>query len=328
MLYSIVVPVYNSEKSLQELYDRVRNVFEAILQESFELILVDDASKDSSYQVMESLHWDDSRVKIIQLAKNCGQHPALLCGMSFSKGDYVITMDDDLQHPPEEIPKLVDAIVNDKRYDVVVGKYASKKHNLIRNFGANLSNYISYKTYGKPKDIELTSFRIIKKFVVNELLKLTVDSPRVGNMLVQVNGNIGNVLVEHDQRRYGKSGYTMPRLMRDLVSNLITNSNFPLMLVRNIGIGSFFFSLILGIYYLVRYFIRGVSIMGFTTLALLVIAYSGLLLFGVGVIGDYLMRILNESKKMPKYFVRKMSIEDDGEKKEKSDSDGSNISVL
>ena len=104
-LYSIVVPVYNSEHTLEELYNRLRNVFEQIMQEDFELILVDDSSRDNSYAVMEKLHKADPRVKIIQMAKNFGQHPALLCGFSFAKGDFVITMDDDLQHRPEEIPK-------------------------------------------------------------------------------------------------------------------------------------------------------------------------------------------------------------------------------
>ena len=109
-LYSIVVPVYNSEKTLEELYTRIRDVFDHTMKENFELILVDDSSRDNSYEVMEKLHKADSRVKIIQMAKNFGQHPALLCGFSFAKGDFIITMDDDLQHRPEEIPKMAAAI--------------------------------------------------------------------------------------------------------------------------------------------------------------------------------------------------------------------------
>ena len=328
MLYSVVVPVYNSKKSLVELYSRLKDVFDIKLKEPFELVLVDDSSKDKSYQVMEDLRKKDSRVKIIQLAKNCGQHPALLCGMTHALGDYIITMDDDLQHPPEEIPKLINAIASNEKFDVVVGKYDSKKHSFIRNLGTNLSNYISYKTYGKPKDLELTSFRIIKRFVVDDILKLTVDTPRIGNILVQINGNIGNVVVEHDARKYGRSGYSFSRLVRDLFMNLITNSSLPLMIVRDVGVISFCISVILGIYYLVRYYIRGVSIVGWTTLALLLISYSGLLLFAVGVIGDYLMKILNESKKMPKYYIRRKSIDDAGNDKEKSNLDGSDFTIL
>ena len=109
-LYSVVVPVYNSEHTLTELYTRLEKVFRETVQEPFELILVDDGSKDRSYQIMEKLRQKDPRVKIIQMARNFGQHPALLCGFSHAEGDFIITMDDDLQHPPEEIPKLINTI--------------------------------------------------------------------------------------------------------------------------------------------------------------------------------------------------------------------------
>ena len=121
-LYSVVVPVYNSEKTLDELYLRIKNVFENTVKEKFELILVDDFSKDSSYEVMRTIQKNDSRVKIIQLSKNHGQQKAVLCGFEFTRGDYVITMDDDLQHPPEEIPKLIEKMNSDENIDVVIGR--------------------------------------------------------------------------------------------------------------------------------------------------------------------------------------------------------------
>lgn len=308
--YSVVVPVYNSEKSLNELYIRLKNVFDNIINEEFELILVDDFSKDNSFAIMKQLHEKDYRVSSIQLSRNCGQHPAILCGFKFAKGEYVITMDDDLQHPPEEIPKLITHIKEHPELDVVIGKYTSKKHGAIRNLGTKLSNYVSYRVYGKPKELELTSFRIIRKFVVEELLSLSIDIPRIGNMLLQVNGRIGNVIVEHDERKYGKSGYTFGRLVKDLINNLVTNSSFPLICVRDVGMGSLILSVILGLYYLLKYFIRGTSIVGWTSLVLIIIFYCGLLLFAVGIIGDYLMKILNESKKMPKYYIRKAITKD------------------
>lgn len=311
--FSVVVPVYNSEKSLNELYSRLRKIFDCTIKEEFELILVDDFSKDNSFIIMQQLHEKDARVSAIQLSRNCGQHPALLCGFSFATGDYIITMDDDLQHPPEEIPKLIKHIKEHPEFDVVIGKYESKKHSAVRNLGTRLSNYISYKVYGKPKELELTSFRIIKKFVVGDLIALSIDLPRIGNMLLQVNGRIGNVIVEHDERKYGKSGYTLGRLTKDLFNNLVTKSSFPLIFVRNIGINSLILSIVLGLYYLLKYLIKGTSIVGWTSLILIIIFYCGLLLFSVGIIGDYLMKILNESKKMPQYYIRK-AITKDSEK--------------
>ena len=304
--YSIVVPIYNSEKSLVELYNRIKNVFENTIKSDFELILVDDFSKDSSFAIMTQLHNQDNRIIAIQLSKNCGQHPAILCGMKYASGNYIVTMDDDLQHPPEEIPKLIKAIESSNDYDIIIGRYESKKHNLIRNWGTKLSGYVSYRCYGKPRDLELTSFRIMKRDVVKALLSLNVDSPRIGNLLLQINGRIGNTLVEHDERKYGKSGYTFKRLIKDLFNNLLSNSGFPLILVRNIGIGSLGISVLLGFIILIRYFVKGTSIIGWTSLVLLFLFYGGLILFALGITGDYLMRIMNESKKMPNYYIREV----------------------
>lgn len=310
-LFSVVVPVYNSEKSLEELYMRIKKVFEENRNGEFELILVDDSSKDNSFSVMQKLHKKDKRVKAIQLAKNCGQHAALLCGFHYAVGDFVLTMDDDLQHPPEEIPKLIQYMDEHDGVDVVIGKYESKKHGIIRNMGTALSNMVSSYIFKKRKDLQLTSFRLMKKFVVNNLCSLNINVPRVGNMLLQVTNRIENVTVEHNARKYGKSGYSFSHLVKDLINNVITNSAFPLLVVRDIGIGSFILSVILAIYYLIRYLVFGVSIQGWTTLILLTLLYSGLILLAIGIIGDYLMRILNEAKKIPNYFVRTEMIEDD-----------------
>ena len=178
-LFSVVVPVYNSEKSLEELYMRIKKVFEENRNGEFELILVDDSSKDNSFSVMQKLHKKDKRVKAIQLAKNCGQHAALLCGFHYAVGDFVLTMDDDLQHPPEEIPKLIQYMDEHDGVDVVIGKYESKKHGIIRNMGTALSNMVSSYIFKKRKDLQLTSFRLMKKFVVNNLCSLNINVPRV-----------------------------------------------------------------------------------------------------------------------------------------------------
>lgn len=310
-VYSVVVPVYNSEKSLEELYVRIKNTFDKLEGKDFELILVDDSSRDASFEVMTKLHQADSRVKAIQLAKNCGQHPALLCGFSYASGEYIITMDDDLQHPPEEIEKLIMYMEMNANVDVVIGKYESKKHGRIRNLGTAASNWVSSIIFNKPLDLQLTSFRLMKKFVVGNLCELHINIPRIGNMLLQVSNRIENVTVQHDERKYGKSGYAFFRLVKDLINNIITNSALPLVIVRDIGFVSFGLSIVLGSFYLVRYLINGISIQGWTTLVLLVLSYSGITLLAIGIIGEYLMRILNEAKKMPNYFVRKEMISKD-----------------
>ena len=307
-LYSVVVPVYNSEPTLHELYKRVRAVFDDTMHEEFELILVDDGSKDGSWNVMEELHDLDPRVKIIQQARNFGQHPALLCGFHYVNGDFVITMDDDLQHPPEEIPKLAKVMNERDDVDVIIAKYEGRKHNIIRRMGTWVSVYATSKMLGKPRDLEITSFRLIRRFIVDAIIQMNVRLPQIGNLLVQTSNRIINVPVKHDARKYGKSGYSFSRLVKDLLYDITTNSAFPLILVRDIGIVSFVTSIILAFYFLIRYFLYGYSVEGWTSTILIILASNGLLLLSIGIIGEYLMHILDEARKMPNYVERRRKL--------------------
>ena len=307
-LYSVVVPVYNSEHTLYELYERVSKVFDETLHEEFEMILVDDGSKDHSYEVMEELHDKDNRVKIIQQARNFGQHPALLCGFKYVKGDFIITMDDDLQHPPEEIPKLVKVMNERDDVDVIIAKYEGRQHNIIRRMGTWVSVYATSKMLKKPRDLEITSFRLIRRFIVDAIVKMDVHLPQIGNLLVQTSNRIINVPVHHDARKYGKSGYSFKRLAKDLIYDITTNSAFPLIVVRDLGITSFIISVVLALFYLFRYFLYGVSVEGWTTLVLFMLGYNGVILLSIGIIGEYLMHILDEAKKMPNYVERRKKL--------------------
>ena len=277
-LYSVVVPVYNSEHTLTELYTRLEKVFRETVQEPFELILVDDGSKDRSYQIMEELRQKDSRVKIIQMARNFGQHPALLCGFSHAEGDFIITMDDDLQHPPEEIPKLINTIKERDDVDVIIASYEGRKHGPIR------------------------------RFLVEAMLQTNTYLPQIGNLLVLSSNRIINVPVHHDARAYGKSGYSFRRLVKDLLYDITSHSALPLLLVRDFGICSFLVSVGLGIFFLIRYFLYGVSVEGWTSLMLVLLAFFGITLLSIGIMGIYLMNILNESKKMPHYVIRRKDV--------------------
>lgn len=307
-LYSIVVPVYNSEKTLRELYIRIKNVFENTIHEDFELILVDDSSRDNAFSVMEQLHKEDSRVKIIQLARNFGQPSAVLCGFSHVSGDFVITLDDDLQHPPEEIPKMIRVMQEREDVDVILAKYENRKHGPIRKLGTFIAKLATSQMMTNAGDLDMTSFRLIRRFVVDAVLQMNIHLPQIGNLLLQVSNRIINVPVAHDERKFGRSNYTFRRLLKDLMYDITTHSALPLIIVRNIGIGSFFVSILLGLYYLLRYFLFDISVEGFTTLVLLVLAYNGLILLSVGILGQYLMHVLNEAKKTPNFIIRKKEL--------------------
>ena len=303
-LYSIVIPVFNSEKSLEILYSRIVNVFDNELKQPFEMILVDDCSKDNSYKIIKQLSAKDPRVKGIQLAVNHGQQKAVLCGFRHTKGDFIITMDDDLQHPPEQIHILIDAMNESDDWDVIIGAYDSKQHNFLRKFGSSLMNLSHNIIYKKPKDLHMTSFRLIRRYVIDNLNRINISQPTVGVLLLQSTKRIKNVKVHHDKRAYGKSGYDFKKLVKLFLRNVITNSDLPLLAVMYFGIFSLIASICLGLFFLIRYFVVGISITGWTSSILLLLFFGGAALFSIGLIGRYLINIMLEAKKYPAYFIR------------------------
>lgn len=303
--YSVVVPVYNSAPTLYELYYRVKRVFENIINEPFEMVLVDDSSHDDSFAKMTELSKMDSRIVSVQLAQNFGQHNALLCGFSHARGEYIITIDDDLQHPPEEIPKLIAAMKENEKIDVVIGKYETKKHSLIRNIGSKVINGIARHTNEKTSHLDMTSFRLVKRFVIDYLLEINIRTPRIGYLITAITDKIVNVTVQHDERKYGHSQYTFKRLVNDFKVEVLSNTVLPLIIVRDIGILLFFISIIMSIVYLIKYFSSDIDVLGWTTIVILLLLFFGVTLFSIGIIGEYLMRIIGEAKKIPNYFERK-----------------------
>lgn len=308
IILSIVIPVYRSDKSLRDLCSGIVDILEKN-NISFEIILVNDASPDSSWQIMKKLREKDIRIKIIQLSKNFGQHAAILCGFKYAKGKFIVTMDDDLQHPPKEIVKLYKAISEDDETDIYIGKYKEKKHNLIRNIGSKILNYFSSVIFSKPKELTLTSFRIIRKDIVSSILLFKNSNPRIGQTIMLTTNRIKNISVEHEKRIYGKSTYSTSRLIKDFLDSILFYSSIPLKLVSYIGLFCFFLSIILGIYYFLSYIFNDVVIMGWTSIILLLFFFFGLLFLSIGIIGEYLIRILQESKKLPQYIIREKQID-------------------
>jgi polyisoprenyl-phosphate glycosyltransferase len=308
-MYSVVVPVYNSASSLAELHARISQTFKE-LNLPFELILVEDGSRDKSWEVMESLQAVDRRVKIIRLTKNYGQHNALICGFSFSKGDFVLTLDDDLQNPPEEIPKLIRAI-DSSGQDVVFGVPLHRAHSPVRNTGSSAYFRLLAKVLGKNADFRLSNFRIIKRHLIDHILRVSSPNPIVGLLLLNVTDRVGSVAVEHHPRRYGRTTYSGAKLVKLFMHGILYNSYLPLKLVWYLGVGCLVLSGGLGIYYLVRYFTGAISVSGFTTVVLLILFFSGIHMFALGIVGEYLLRILQIVRQFPPYTIREMRFAED-----------------
>lgn len=309
MLYSVVVPIYNSARIIDELYNRIKAEFENVIHADFELVLVDDFSKDDSFTVMQRLGEMDERVKYIRLAKNHGQQKAVLCGIEHTSGDFIVTMDDDLQHPPEEIPKLIAKMESDPNINVVIGMYDSKKHSGIRKMGTRMLDVLSNMVFRKDKELKLTSFRLMKSYVADNLSEVDLHSPTVGHCLLMVEGNMVNTVVRHDARKVGKSGYNFRKLVSTFMSNVYVNSDLPLKILGYIGTISFLSSIVLIIYYLIRYIGGSIHVSGWITLVILVLFMNGLSLFSVGIMGRYLMVNINETKRLPKYTIKEKNVE-------------------
>jgi len=305
-LYSIVVPVYKSEHCLRELYNRIDKTFENI-DGDYELILVEDCGGDNSWQVMKSLRELDNRVKIIKLTRNFGQHNALMCGFSFASGRYVITMDDDLQNPPEEIPKLIDAITNSD-FDVVCGMPKKRKHSLFRNIGSHAYLSLVSLIFKQIPYLKMSNFRIIRKYVIDNVLQIYTPNPTVGILMLKITEKVGGVTVDHHERFCGKSTYSRAKLFRHSMHGILYNSTLPLKVVFFLGIVCLCLSAALGMYYLIAYLKGAITVSGWTTLVLLMLSSSGIIMFSVGIIGEYLLRIIQEVYRIPQYVIKDKEI--------------------
>jgi len=222
--YSVVVPVFNTTRVLEELQHRIAQVFSENVKQSYEIIFVDDFSSNiETWPTIEELVEKNEYISAYRLAKNFGQHAALLCGFANSKGDYVITMDDDLQHAPEDIP----AMILLQQHDVVMGQFTDKKHTLARNLASKIKAYFDGLISDKPKGLRITSFCLFHKETTEKMLDM-VHTPKqlFSTLIFQVTRDVVGVQVNHCPRKEGKSGYTFVSLF-ELFGRHLINRFFP-----------------------------------------------------------------------------------------------------
>jgi glycosyltransferase involved in cell wall biosynthesis len=304
---SVVVPCYNSASSLPELHERLKKTL-SNLTEHYEIIYINDRSKDTTLEVLKQLAQNDEsgRTCVIDLVYNVGQMRALYCGFEHADGDLVVTIDDDLQHPPEEIEKLYRYISEHRDIDVVFGKYEQKQHAFIRNLGTKFISYINGVVFNKPPHIQLSSFRIMRKEIVENILSHKTVSPVISAIILKTTTRIANVTVKHEPRKYGRSNYSFLKLVKMTFDNILNFTALPLQIISLIGISVAFISFCISLFYFLRYFFTDISVPGWTTIVVLLNFYAGLILICLGFIGEYLIRILMEVNGTPKYRIRKI----------------------
>jgi undecaprenyl-phosphate 4-deoxy-4-formamido-L-arabinose transferase len=299
---SVVIPVYNSEATLRELTARATRVLEAEGL-SHELIFVDDGSADGSWEVLRSLRDEHpGRIVLAQLMRNYGQHNALMCGFRLARGEVVVTMDDDLQNPPEEIPKLLGAL-HGRGLDLVYGGYQSKRHSGWRNAGSLAVNAFYRAVFRNP--VTVTSFRAVRASLLETILAYDLNYTFVDGLLAWNTTRIGQTPVAHHPRGAGRSGYDLRKLMV-LSLNLFTNfSLVPLQVVSCCGFAVSASGFLLAFYYLIVALTTGIPVPGYASTIIAVLAIGGTQLLALGIIGEYLGRLHLNVNRKPQYRVRR-----------------------
>ena len=289
--YSIVIPVYNSEQVVGTTIDRVVETFtQAGLD--FELICVNDGSPDASWRVISERAESVPRVLAVDLMRNYGQHYANLAGFAEATGDYVITMDDDLQNPPEEALRLIEAAVSGG-HEVVFGKFEQKQAAGPRRLGSMMVGRLNRRVFGQPNDLVVSNFRILRRDVVDRILASRTAYPYITGQALMFSQNRANVTVRHDARPVGKSNYNLTRIVRLVLTILFSYSSWPLRAAATVGFAISALSFLFGGYLVVRAIAFDVSVPGWTSIMVLLSIFNGVTIALLSMIGEYVVRTLN-----------------------------------
>jgi len=316
VLYSIVIPCYKSSKTIRKVVEMTMQEMDRLDRREYEFVLVDDCSPDDgeTMAALMGLVRDYACVKVVELAKNAGQHNAVMAGLNEGSGEVFIAMDDDMQTHPSQLGKLLDEF--DKGYDIVYGYYEHKEHSKFRNFGS----YVNYMTVRillkKPKDLKTSSFWVIRKFVRDYAVEYKSAYTHLQGLFLRTTRNISSVPIQHFKREVGTSNYTLKKLIK-LWSNILGFSIVPLQMATYTG---FFFSLIgilAAIGVIILKFVRPATYIGWPSMMATICFFSGLNLMFMGIIGEYVGRIFLGMSKNPQYVVRQVHHKDASDEEEK-----------
>lgn len=300
---SIVIPVYRGATSIGALVDTLIESLSPLY--ALEIILVNDCSPDNSEEICIRLFTVyPSIVKFYSLAKNVGEHNAVMAGLNKCTGEWIVIMDDDFQNPVSEVIKLV-SFASEHTYDVVYTWYERKKHSFLRNMGSRINNSVATILLKKPRKLYLSSFKAINRFLVNEIITYTLPYAYIDGLILGITSNIGQLLVEHRPRVQGRSSYTVKKLI-SLWMNMFTNfSVIPLRIAMSVGFIFALVGFILGMEIVYEKIVNPALPVGFAFLAFAITIFSGIQLIAIGMMGEYLGRMFLAQNKKPQFTIRK-----------------------
>lgn len=305
MLHSIIIPCYKSSQTIRKVVELTSAELERLGKTEYEFVLVDDYSPDQGATLAElkALASDYPFVKAISLAKNAGQHNAIMAGLNYAEGDLIIGMDDDMQTHPSQLHKLLEEM--DKGYDIVYGYYPQKKHSGFRNFGSWM-NYMTVRVMiGKPKELKTSSYWVIRKFVRDYVIQYESPYTHLQGLFLRTTRNITCIPIEHFEREVGQSGYTMKKLLQ-LWSNIMGYSVVPLHLSVYTGFFFSMLSIVGALVIIVRKLLYPAMAIGWPSVMCGICFFSGIELLFLGMIGEYLGRMFLGMNHQPQFVVREV----------------------
>ena len=308
-LVSFVIPCYRSERTITLVVDEIRRSMPALPQYEYEMVLVNDCAPDNTLGVISQLALEDEHITAVDLAKNFGQNAALMCGMSHAKGDIIVCLDDDGQTPADEVGKLLNKL--EEGYDVVYASYEHKQHSGFRNFGTRLNNLMNEIMLGKPRDLSITSYFAVRRFIVDEMLHYPHCYPYVEGLILRSTRKIATVPVTHRAREEGESGYNLAKLIALWMNGFTSFSVKPLRLASIFGAMTAAAGFIYAIIIVVNRVTRADILEGWSSSMALQLVLGGIILLVLGLIGEYLGRIYMCINASPQYVERSVIKKED-----------------
>lgn len=300
---SFVIPCYNSEKTIKDVVNSIKKELESKYLSDYEIILVNDFSRDNTSAIIENLAQNDKKIVAINFSKNFGQHSALMAGFRNSKGDIIVYLDDDGQCPVDKVFELIEPLKNG--FDISIADYSKKKQSKFKNFGSKVNDIMAEHLINKPKELQLSNFGAMKRFVVDEITKYKNCYPYIAGLMLRTTSNIANVKMEENERQSGSTNYNLRKLLSLWLNGFTSFSVKPLRITTIIGILFALIGFIFGLYTIInKLFINNSVAWGYSTIVALLTFFNGVTLMVLGMIGEYIGRIFISLNKSPQYVIK------------------------